>query len=148
MSPPGRGQDPGGFYNRRRPLATTLEALQRRYAPARALLPKKQRGTFIAPVDLPEETFATLRLLKVQAFVDALQREGWRLVADRAHPIRLESGACPAFDLKANAHREGYREYVVTAWFVLPDARPLRVELPDWFSRRLLRAPSEERGAT
>ena len=131
---PPLGPDPGAFYQRRRRrLATTLEALRRRYAP-RPAAPRPHRGTFVAPIDLPERLFAPLRLQKVQQFIAALQRMGWVLVLDRAHPLRLESGACPAFDLRDGVLREGAREYVVTAWFALPDPQPLRIALPPWYT--------------
>jgi hypothetical protein len=132
---PARGQDPGQFYGRpRRRLAATLAGLQRKYAEARARHPRKLSGTFVAPVDLPAEAFRTLRLKKVQTFVDAQQRMGWRLFHDRTHPILLERGACPAYDLRDGCYREGFREYVVSAWFTFPNPEPLRIELPAWFA--------------
>lgn len=150
-SPPAggaRGQDPGQFYGRpRRRLATTFAGLQRKYAEARARHPRKLSGTFAAPVDLPADAFRTLRLEKVQTFVDAQQRMGWRLFHDRAHPIVLERGACPAYDLRDGCYREGFREYVVSAWFTFPHPKPLRVALPDWFRAGLAAPPpSGEKG--
>lgn len=140
---PESGQDPGRFYGRRRRMAATLDALRRRYSAARAAHPRKLTGTFQAPVDISAEHFARLRLQKVQTFVDAQQKQGWRLSTSPAHPIRLESGACPAYDLRDGTPREGYREYVVSAWFVFPNPKPLRIELPPWFTESLAVTPEK-----
>jgi hypothetical protein len=115
-------------------MATTLAGLRRKYGPERARHPRKLSGTFQAPLDISPALFRDLRLQKVRAFIEAMQAQGWRLHASPAHKITLESGACPAYDLRDGCYREGYREYVVSAWFTFPAPKPLRIELPPWFT--------------
>lgn len=133
-SPPEFGSDPGQFYGRRRRMAATLDAMRRRYSAARAAHPRKINATFTAPLDISEEHFAALRLQKVKTFLDAYGKQGWRAVIDANHPIQIRRGACPAFDLREGKYVEGVQEYVVSTWFVLPNPKPLRIELPPWFT--------------
>lgn len=151
LSPPSHqpqpgGLDPGRFYRRRRGrtrLAATLDGLARKYHPDRARRPRMVSGTFQAPLDLGVEAFTRLRRRKVLAFVAAMEAQGWRLLVDARHPVRLEAGATPAYDLDLGAPRPGWREYVVSGWFVFPDPKPVRVELPEELLRTMPQTEAE-----
>ena len=120
-------------------------AMRRRYSAARARPPRKRHGTFMVPVDMGEEAFAALRLQKVKRFLDAHAEMGWQAVIDASHPIQIRTGAYPAYDIREEKYRTDVREYVVSAWFVLPNPKPLRIELPDWFTAGLV-TPQPEKG--